>query len=93
TDEEGNKDWDQTYEKGDFDVGECVLQTTDGNYIIVGSTISYEEGYSDIWFLKVSEEEGFLEKLGGTGTVLLVLAVIGIAVVLVALFMKRKQES
>jgi len=88
TDEEGNKEWDKTYDKGDFDVGECVLQTADGNYIIVGTTISYDVYYSDIWFLEVSEEEGFF---GGTFSYILIAVVIGLAVFL-AIFLSGKMK-
>ncbi len=55
TDENGNHQWNQTYgEISDHDAGWCVVQTSDGNYIIVGYTESYGAGGQDVWLLKVA---------------------------------------
>jgi hypothetical protein len=46
TDSDGNKVWDKTFGGTDEDVGYCVQQTTDGGYIITGTT----DG--NIWLIK-----------------------------------------
>ncbi len=87
TDEDGNKDLDETYDKSYLDGGHWALETSDENYIIVGVTTSLEEG-ADVWLLEVSPKEGFPMTM-----VLLAVAAIGIVAVLAVLFMKRKQEA
>jgi hypothetical protein len=44
--------WTKTYGGSSNDQGQSVQQTTDGGYIIAGSTWSYGNGWSDIWLIK-----------------------------------------
>jgi len=57
TDPNGNKTWDITYGGAQSDVGNCVKQTSDGEYIIAGYTLSYGAGVHDVWLIKTAPEQ------------------------------------
>ena len=44
--------WNKNWGGWDDDSSRCVQQTADGGYVIVGSTVSYGSGNSDIWLIK-----------------------------------------
>ena len=46
--------WSRTYGGSDWDFGNCVEQTTDGGYIICGSTFSYGKGDQDYFLIKTN---------------------------------------
>ncbi len=52
TDGYGDTIWTKTFGGIDYDDGRSVQQTTDGGYIIIGSTWSYGSGSDDIWLIK-----------------------------------------
>lgn len=45
--------WSRTYGGAESDGGEMVIETSDGNFAVLGGTASFGEGYNDIWLLKI----------------------------------------
>ena len=55
TDSSGDTVWTGMYGGAQQDIGRSVWQTSDGGYIITGSTISYGEGCFDVFLIKTDE--------------------------------------
>jgi len=49
-----NAQWARTYGGGGSDYAQSIQQTSDGGYIVAGSTESFGAGGFDIWVLKLS---------------------------------------
>lgn len=57
TDANGNLEWSKTIGGLKSDEARFVQQTSDGGYVIAGSTESYGSGGSDVWLVKVTDVE------------------------------------
>jgi len=56
TDGAGNPSWTQTYGGPSWEEGDCVEQTSDSGYIMVGKTGSNGGGGSDIYLVRTDEQ-------------------------------------
>ena len=52
TNANGDTLWTRTYGGMGDDLGQSVQQTSDGGYIITGSTVSFSTGHSDVYLIK-----------------------------------------
>jgi hypothetical protein len=55
TDNSGNMQWNEIYVGDNPDYAGSIQQSSDGGYIIVGSTESFGSGKSDIWLIKTNQ--------------------------------------
>jgi len=52
TDSNGDSLWTRFFGGSEYESGKSVQQTSDGGYIITGTSLSYGAGRSDIWLIK-----------------------------------------
>ncbi|NIT55653.1 MAG: SUMF1/EgtB/PvdO family nonheme iron enzyme [Aliifodinibius sp.] len=60
TEPNGNSQWEKTFGAIGGEYGSSVQQTSDGGYIIAGSTESYEPDYGDVYLIK-TEPNGAMQ--------------------------------
>ena len=53
---DGSIDWQKTYGGGNWDIAFATEQTSDGGYIVTGSTESFGAGDYDVWVLKLNSQ-------------------------------------
>ena len=54
----GGDKWMKTYGGNKLDLGSYAFETSDGGYIVVGTTSSFGSGEDDIWLLKTDYQGG-----------------------------------
>jgi hypothetical protein len=69
TDASGVEEWNQTFGGSAVEYGDSVAVTSDGGYIITGSTQSYGAGHSDVWLIKTDAHgsKEWDQTFGGSG--------------------------
>jgi hypothetical protein len=68
-DSNGDLVWQKSFGKSDkTDHGSDIIQTSDGGYIVLGSTASYGQGSVDLWLIKLAADgiEQWNKTIGGT---------------------------
>jgi hypothetical protein len=68
TDASGSEEWSELFGGSEVEYGESVTETSDGGYIVVGSTMSYATGHSDVWLIKTDADgnEEWNQTFGGS---------------------------
>jgi hypothetical protein len=68
TNSDGAKEWDKTFGGNSYGCAQSVQQTSDGGYVIAGTTYSYSAGLSDFWLVKTDSNgnEQWNKTIGGT---------------------------
>lgn len=54
TDGNGDVVWEKTFGGSENDYGNCIIETTDGSYVISGVTASFGNGYNDVYLIKTN---------------------------------------
>ena len=60
TDASGDSLWTRTFGGSDYDSGNSVKQTSDGGYIIAGTTSSYGAGDTDVYLIRLAPDGGLV---------------------------------
>lgn len=65
----GNLEWARTYGGPDYDSAYCIIQSSDGGYVVVGNTRSFGAGNWDILVIKLASNGAvtWARTFGGTG--------------------------
>ena len=54
TDEQGNMLWNKTLGGAQSDVGNFIIESSDGSFVITGHTLSFGAGLHDVWLIKLA---------------------------------------
>jgi len=67
---QGTEEWSKAFGGSGNELGSAIIQTPDGDYLLVGTTTSFGAGESDAWAVKVSSQgvEEWNKTYGGSGS-------------------------
>lgn len=70
TDKDGTQVWDNTYGGGDNEMGNSIVQTSDGGYVVGGYTYSFAVASLDAWVIKTDNtgKQVWAKVFGGLST-------------------------
>jgi predicted secreted protein len=88
TDAAGNMMWNMTYGGNNTEIPYSIIQTSDGGYVLTGSTTSFGAGGEDVWLVK-TDESGVIPEGLPIGVMLLLSTVASI----VGIRILRKQSK
>lgn len=88
TDENGNQEWTKTYGGTDSDWAKSLVQTSDGGYVLAGTTYSFGAGSADFWLVK-TDANGVVPEFPSALILIVLVAVTSLTVTLAKRFSKK----
>ncbi len=92
TDEGGNIHWEQTYGGSGFDQFWAGIETSEGDFVLVGLTRSFGVGIGDMWVVKIPDVSPFVPSPPVPWLLYGVIIAVVVIAVNIAVYMYRKRS-